>query len=167
VPLCPPQIPHDPNYDRIRVAALGSRRRNAWAMLGADSWRNCASDLTIYWQQLPSLCRVIKRSIFIGFSWGHNTALFLTDILHNVWGLRFSRWWLWRVISSVMPCSLVGIYWRFGIKYCLYRQRQRVSQASRVNSRVYDLLLACMTYIWTLRNVGKRPSYYTASYSKR
>jgi hypothetical protein len=29
VPLCPPQIPHDLNWDRIRAVAVGSRRLTA------------------------------------------------------------------------------------------------------------------------------------------
>jgi hypothetical protein len=29
VPRCPPQIPHDPNWDRTRAAAVGSRRLTA------------------------------------------------------------------------------------------------------------------------------------------
>jgi hypothetical protein len=29
VPLCPPQIPHDPTWDRTRAAAVGSRRLTA------------------------------------------------------------------------------------------------------------------------------------------
>jgi hypothetical protein len=32
VPLCPPQIPHDPNRARTRAAAVGSQRLTAWAM---------------------------------------------------------------------------------------------------------------------------------------
>jgi hypothetical protein len=31
-PLCPPQIPHDLNWARTRVAVVGSRRLTAWAM---------------------------------------------------------------------------------------------------------------------------------------
>jgi hypothetical protein len=32
VPLCPPQIPHDLTWARIRAVAVGSRRLTAWAM---------------------------------------------------------------------------------------------------------------------------------------
>jgi hypothetical protein len=32
VPLCPPQIPHDLNWDRTRAAEVGSRLLTAWAM---------------------------------------------------------------------------------------------------------------------------------------
>jgi hypothetical protein len=32
MPLCPPQIPHDLTWARIRAAAVGSRRLTAWAM---------------------------------------------------------------------------------------------------------------------------------------
>jgi hypothetical protein len=32
VALCPPQIPHDPTWDRTRAAVVGSQRLTAWAM---------------------------------------------------------------------------------------------------------------------------------------
>jgi hypothetical protein len=32
VPLCPPQIPHDLTWDRIRATAVGSQQLTSWAM---------------------------------------------------------------------------------------------------------------------------------------
>jgi hypothetical protein len=37
VPLCPPQIPYDLTWARIRAAAVGSRRLTAWAMVRPGS----------------------------------------------------------------------------------------------------------------------------------
>jgi hypothetical protein len=36
--LCPPQIPYDLTWARIRAAAVGSRRLTAWAMARSFTW---------------------------------------------------------------------------------------------------------------------------------
>jgi hypothetical protein len=59
-PLCPPQIPHDQTWARIRAAAVGSQRLTAWAIYGWSFKKVLYIHINIYVIQSEHVQRLNK-----------------------------------------------------------------------------------------------------------
>jgi hypothetical protein len=72
-PLCPPQIPYDMTWARIRPAAVGSQRLTAWAMA-----RNNITNFFVY-------CEIIMNHMalhLLSNSWNLHSKKDLPDYSH-------------------------------------------------------------------------------------
>jgi hypothetical protein len=97
-----------------------------------------------------------------------NTIIILWKILNCASQLKLSQQWIWRVPSSVKPCSLMGVQRSFGATYYLQVKCSRVSQASKqASSKHYhllDLLFDTPIYQWTTTRLHGVKSHKTSLY---